>query len=262
MQATDKKYKEHHIFKELDRYIKFYESLAMSVFAFCTVGTKAICNVDSYVYSSIQGTLESIRVILKMGRINDAYALLRKYHDSAIINIYSNLYLENNCSVENVIVKQINNWIQGIEKLPEYRVMAQYIKRDNKLDIINNLLNKDKKYNKIRDRCNDHTHYNFFYNLLLNDNRVYVKGRLMALNTLCEDVKNLFILHMAYVFYFKEHYMSSSDYVDCLECGMTPQDGSQYWVAPFVQEIFDVVIKKERPDIADAIKQHSCMSLL
>lgn len=261
MQATDKKYKEHHIFKDLKRYIKFYESLSMSVFSFCTVGTRAICNIDSYVYSSIKGTLESINVILRMGRMNDAYALLRKYYDSAIINVYSNLYLENNRSIENFIVKQINNWIQGKEKLPEYRIISQYIKVDDKLNAINKLLDKDNRYKKIRDRCNDHIHYNFFHNILLNDNAICMNDRLKILDVFCEDVRNLFILHMAYVFYFLDHYMSSSDYLDYLEVGMTPNEGSQYWVAPFVQDIFDEVIKKERSDIADAIKQHSCMSL-
>jgi hypothetical protein len=53
----------------------------------------------------------------------------------------------------------------------------------------------------------------------------------------------------------------SSHFVDCLECGMTPEEDSQYWVAPFVQNVFDTVFKVARPDIAAAIKQHSCMKL-
>ena len=60
MRVTDEQYQKHHIFEELPEYIEFYNSLAMSVFSFCTMGTTALCNIDSYVYSSIQGTLESI----------------------------------------------------------------------------------------------------------------------------------------------------------------------------------------------------------
>ena len=37
----------------------FYERLAHSGFGFVSVGTRAICNIDSHMYSSIQGTLES-----------------------------------------------------------------------------------------------------------------------------------------------------------------------------------------------------------
>lgn len=91
-------------------------------------GTKAIVNLDTYTYSSIKGTIESIRDILKKGRINDAFALLRKYYDSTMINVYTNLYLEDNFSIKNFIVTQIDNWREGTESIPEYRVISKYIK--------------------------------------------------------------------------------------------------------------------------------------
>ena len=162
MMVTDEEYKNHHVFSELECYIDFYASLSWSVFSFCSTGTNAIYNIDSYVYSSIHGTLESIRNILYNGRINDAYALLRKYYDSVIINVYSNLYLKDHIGVENFIVEKINNWLKGKEQLPEFRVMSNYIRSSDKLAAISKLLNMDDRYKKVRDRCNDHTHYNFF----------------------------------------------------------------------------------------------------
>lgn len=108
MQVTDKAYQEHRVFAELERYAEFYQQLATSVFLFPTMGTKAICSIDTYIYSSMQGTVESIRAILLSGRINDGYALLRKYYDSAVINIYSNLYLYENFSIENFVVEKIS----------------------------------------------------------------------------------------------------------------------------------------------------------
>lgn len=171
VQVTDKAYTEHRIFAELERYAEFYERLAMSVFSFPTMGTKAICSIETYVYSSMQGTLESIKEILLVGRINDAYALLRKYYDSAVINVYSNLYLHDNFSINNFFVEKIQKWLQGKEKLPEYRAMSQYIKGSNTLRPINNLLDVDKRYRHLRSRCNDHTHYNFFQHVMLNETR-------------------------------------------------------------------------------------------
>lgn len=262
MMVKDEEYTQHCIFSELECYMGFYKSLSESVFSFCSMGTTAICNIDTYVYSSIQGTLESISTILKTGRINDAYALLRKYHDSAIINIYSILYLQDHFSIQNFIIEKINNWLHGKEKLPEYRVISSYIRKSDKLTIINEiLLDQDDRYKKIRDRCNDHTHYNFFNNVLLNDNEIYLKNRLHSLNEFSKDVRNIFILHLAYVFYLNNYYMASSDYRDCLECGVTPEEDSQYWVASFIQVIFDEVITKERPDITAAIKQSTKMQL-
>ena len=166
-------YQKHHVFSELDKYIDFYESLSWSVSSFGTTGTNAVINIDTYIFSSIKGTLESIQQILKNGRINDAYALLRKYHDSAIINIYSNLYLDDHVSIEHFIVDKVNNWLKGEDKLPEYRVMSSYIRNSEKVSVINDLLYSDKRYKNIRDRCNDNTHYNFFFNMLLNDHEMY-----------------------------------------------------------------------------------------
>jgi hypothetical protein len=53
----------------------------------------------------------------------------------------------------------------------------------------------------------------------------------------------------------------SSDYIDCLELGMTPEEGSQYWVAPFIQKIFNNLVTLKRPDIAKEIKANSIMKL-
>ena len=259
--TIDNTYKEHQVFTQLSEYADFYKSLAFSIFGFITQGTKAICNIDSYVYSSIQGTLESIKDILIKGRMNDSYALLRKYYDSTIINVYSNLYLNEHFSIDNFVVKKIDNWLKGKEKLPEYRVMSQYIKSSKKLSKITELLDKDKRYKEIRDRCNDHTHYNFYQTVLLNDNEIYLKNRLESLNTFSRDLENIFVLHFSYLFYLNDHYMTSSDYVDSLDCGLTPEEGSQYFVAPFVQKIFDSVIKKNRMDLAEEIKSKSSMKL-
>lgn len=261
MQVTDEAYQKHHTFTELERYVEFYRQLAMSVFKFTTMGTKAICNIDSYVYSSIQGTLESMRTILLAGRINDAYALLRKYYDSAVINIYSNLYLHDNFSIENFIVEEINNWLQGRKKLPEYRLMSQYIKASKTLKPINDVFGADDRYKKIRDRCNDHTHYNFYRHVMLNDNEVYIKNRGCWLDRFSEDMQNLFIFHLGHIFFLNDHYMMSNDHMDVLECGMQPEENSQYWVAPFIQDVFDEIITPKRPDVTSAIKTSSAMQL-
>ena len=259
--TIDNSYKEHRVFTKLSEYADFYKSLSFSIFPFITQGTRASCNIDSYVYSSIQGTLESINDILKKGRINDSYALLRKYYDSIIINVYSNLYLSDNFRIENFIVDKINNWIKGKEKLPEYRVMSQYIRSSKKFSKINKLLHKDKTYKNIRDRCNDHTHYNYFMNVMLNDNEAYLENRLSSLDTFSNDLENIFVLHFSYIFYLNDHYMMSSDYCDSMDCGLTPERDSEYFVAPFVQKVFDSVIKTNRPDVAKEIKSKTSMKL-
>ena len=168
MMVSEEKYRGHKVFSELDEYIDFYRGLSMSVMSFATMGTTAFVSMDTYVYSSIQGTVDSIKTLLEKGRINDCYSLVRKYFDSVIINVYSNLYLQDHRSIESYIVEKINNWLHGKEQLPEYRVMSQYIRKSINLKEVNDLLYATDFYKNVRDRCTDHTHYNYFQNVLLN----------------------------------------------------------------------------------------------
>ena len=260
-QQLEKEYLEHEVFKKLEEYTDFYSSLSFSIMNWHSQGTNAIINIDTYMYSSIQGTIESIKEILSNGRINDSYALLRKFYDSTIINVYSNSYLNDHVNIDGFIVAKIDNWIKGTEKIPEYRVMSQYIKDSPTLGPITSLLQRDRSFKEIRDRCNDHTHYNYFRNLLSNDKDVYMPNRVALLNTFAKDLDDIFIQHFSYIFYLNDHYMMSSDYIDSLELGLTPEENSQYFVAPFIQDIFDKVIKTKRPDLANEIKSKTSMAL-
>jgi hypothetical protein len=264
--ALNKEYLEHTVFGQLTEYADFYRSLSDSTMSWISQGTNSAINIDTYVFSSMQGTLESINDILFKGRINDAYALLRKYYDATIINLYSNLYLSDNFSIDNFIVEKINNWVKGKETIPSFGTMSEYIIKSTKVSEITKLVYsngafKGSSFEDLRQRCNDHTHYLYYHNLLSNDKEVYLQNRLATLDSFSRDLKDIFILHLSYLFYQNDHYMMSSDYVDSLDCGLTPEEDSQYWVASFIQNIFDKIIKVNRPDIAETIKVKTAMKL-
>ena len=95
--ANDKEYQSHKIFTLLDSFIEFYNAVYMLGPDFHTNGViSGWLNIDKVVCGSLAGTLDSVRVVLKQGRINDAYALLRKYHDGIITVIYINVYIAEN----------------------------------------------------------------------------------------------------------------------------------------------------------------------
>lgn len=274
-------YSQHQVFEKLKYYANFYDLLSFLIMGNCTMGIKEITNLDTFSFSSIKGTIESINEVLSNGRINDAYALLRKYYDSTIINIYVNLFLSDNVSIDNFVVEEIEKWrtetetkIQPDHKpkpkakskteiiMPKYGIISDYIKKSNKLVAINKLLNNRKNsYRKIRTRCNDNVHYNFYFNFLLNDNEIHNPDRLEWLNRFSEDIEALFIQHFAYIFYLNDHYMMASNHIDCLDMGMQPKKDSEYWVADFIQDVFDKVIKAKRKDIATAILANTKMQL-
>lgn len=254
-------YIEHPVFEHLTELYDFYDSLSFTTTGSVSRGTLSILNLDTHVFTSISGTIDSIKGILFKGRINDAYALLRKYYDSTIINVYTNLYLEDKFDFDTYIVQQIEDWITGKQTIPEYRIISKYIKDCARLEPITTILKKDGLYKNVRNRCNDHTHYNYYKNIIINDNQLYVKGRPKILDGFSKDLIAIFIQHFAYLFYLKEHYMGSTDYVDALTIGIEPEENSQYWVAPFIQDAFDKIIKPNRPDIAEEIKSKVCMDI-
>jgi hypothetical protein len=55
--------------------------------------------------------------------------------------------------------------------------------------------------------------------------------------------------------------MMSSDFQDSMEMGMVPEEGSQYFVAPFVQKAFNDFVKSDRPDLAALIMLQTSMQL-
>ncbi|WP_316778810.1 hypothetical protein [Pedobacter antarcticus] len=261
MDIKSKDYQEHEIFERIEYFMEFYDFLSDNVMLFVSMGTKSIINIETYMFMSMKGTLDSIKCLLKIGRINDAYALLRKFYDSIYINVYTTLYLQDNFDIKNFIVLKIQKWLEGAEQLPSHREISNYIRDSAALKNINAILYRDKRYNKIRDICNDNTHYNFYQNVLLNDNRIYISNRIDHLNGLYKGITQLMIMHVSYIFILNDHYMSSSDYRDHLEVGMSAPKDSEYWVASSVQEFFDSIIKKNRPDLADLIKSTITMHL-
>lgn len=257
----DKFHLQHPIFSQLEEYIDFYDMFSISTLGWIKHGIASAINFDTYVFSSMKGTLESIKEVLKNLRIADAYALLRRYYDSTIINVYTNLYLEEHFNIETYFVPEIEDWLKGKKKIPEYRIMSQYIRNSSRLSEITSLLFQDERYKDIRNRCNEHTHYNFYRHVLINDNEIYHPERMKMLDKLGNDVEAVFIQHLAQIFYLNDHYMMSSDYADYMDMGLTPPEGSQYFVASFIQDIFNKVIRVKRPDVAEAIKAHTSMAL-
>lgn len=259
--------KAHVVFDELAYLKNFYEQLSMGVFQWGRSGVHTIGNIDSNLYSSSAGTLDSIALVLSNARIADAYALLRRFQDSAVLNLFvdelSNEW-ESTLSQENLPVAGITtveDWINGKTSIPEYRVMSKKIREAPRLQPLNGLLYADHRYKELRERCNSYTHFNFYKNVLANDNEIHFPQRSQLFERIRLDIVDLALLHMSYVFFAMPHYLMSRDHLDCLEMGMKPDEGSEYWVAPYAQEFFDKYFKPYRPDLATLILETTSMQL-
>ena len=254
----DKSVKLHSIHHDLNEFIEFYDGLSFTVMNFLPLGTKALFNFDTYIYEAMKGTLESILVLVQNGRINDAYALLRKFFDISLINVYVNLYLKREYTVDKFVVEKVQNWLSGQEKIPEYKVIRSYI-ASSELKYIQKELSKF-PYREIRERCNDHMHYNFFNNLMMNTH-VFGSEKNKKLDLFSKDIRYVVLLNISYIFYLNPHYMSSGDIFDYLDSYSDIPEEMQYQVAPYIQNIFKILIDKEAVSIGQMIRKNTNMRL-
>lgn len=83
------KYYKHKIFEFLEDLYYFYGFIATSS---CDTADGLMItgkfSVGYHIYSSIQGTIESIKILIYAGRLNDVFALSRKYDDAILTVLY------------------------------------------------------------------------------------------------------------------------------------------------------------------------------
>ena len=261
----DEELRKHACFELLGECVEFYDRLSYSTFGYITVGItgkteEMPVTLDSDIFLSISGSMKSIKRNLYGGQINDVYALIRKYYDVIIINTYEIILLKTEISIENFIVEKIDKWLKGEEKLPRFKEMNELIGKCEDLKSINRIFSKDNRYKNIRDRCNDHTHSNYFQYMQLNS-KINIQNGKTYIDKINDDLLDLIVLHFAYLFTLNGHYMTSSDYIDCLDLNIEPEEDSKYWVASFIQGFFNKYIKIRRPDISKEIINNTFMYL-
>lgn len=245
-------YLKHKVFEDLKYMMKFYDSISTSCYCFATTGTHGIINYASYVYQAIEGTLDSITILLESGRINDAYTLIRKLFDDILLDIYIDVLLKDKFCIEYIFVQEVNEWIQGKLHIPGTKKILQCLKESQRTKDLYPLFGWNTYLKKNRELLDDSVHSNRFQLLLLNCNTVYIDCREQHLNN-CEVMLNqLFLIHLSFIFHLNSHYLMASDYMDYLGMGETPPDGRENWIAPFAQNAFDKIIRPHK-DIANFI---------
>ena len=253
-------YLKHKVFDDLKFMMQFYDSISMSCFSFIASGTRGITNYASYVYTAIEGTLDSISILLTKGRINDAYTLIRKLFDDILLEIFMDVTLKEKFSLDNFFVEEVNEWIQGKHRIPKTEKILKCLEKSEKTKDLYPLFGWDTYLKKNRELLDDSVHSNRFHLMLLNCNTVYLEDRERHLKN-CEIILNqLFLLHLSFIFHLNPQYLMASDYMDCMEMGMTPPDGSENWIARFAQEAFDRYIKKNTI-LAAFVKEHCSLNI-
>ncbi len=272
-------YYNHRIFTLLSDLESFYELLSDNSLGHADglLLTQKLSIVNK-IYASMQGSIESIKILVYIGRLNDAFALARKYYDAVTTDIYQsiltkkeeNSFLEDNKNLKdlwnNSVVRAWTYAQQHLYDSPSrnnkgqvrtYEDINNALKglNDNLFKIITDIKSKERK--KI---CNDNMHYNSWDNFVLNVNESFDnKIKIKALDDLFENLQIALCYHFAYIYILHPEYYSSSDYIEALEMGVVPETDSQYWVAPIVQVIFDKYIKTYNQELSEFILTYKNM---
>ena len=250
-------YYNHKIFAMLSDLESFYGFLSDSSFG--NVDGLFLTQKISYqnkIYASMQGSIESIKILVYIGRLNDAFALVRKYYDAVDTDIYQSIltkeeekdFLDNGPSKNSVIsawaYAQEHLYDKPSKKDPPPRT---YVNKNRALKKLDNELFKitsDIKKKQSKEICNDNMHYNSWDNFVLNANESFDStNKINALYEMFENISIVICYHFSYIYRLHSEYYSSSDYGDALDMGISPEADSQYWVAPIVQDVFDKYIK-------------------
>ena len=153
-------YLKHKVFDDLKYMREFYDSLSYSCYYFVASGTKGIGNYASYVYSAIEGTVDSITTLLTKGRINDAYTLIRKLFDDILLEIYIDVTLKDKFCLENYIVEEVNEWIQGKHRIPKSDKILKCIETSERTRDLYPFFGWDTYLGKNRELLDDSVHSN------------------------------------------------------------------------------------------------------
>ncbi len=195
------------------------------------------------ILQSATQTLQSLLVCAEYGNIADTHMLLRKYRD----DLFFYLYIIVTCDSENLARKDelsrqeqcicswINNELTNLnisEVLKEIatskRCKSAVIKYGLKVE-----------FDQIGSTLNNYTHGNgrTYYN------RLYSHYQNCEIENISADMSHM-LQYITITFIFllvilRPGTIMATDYIDALDTFMAPEEGSQYWVAPFVSHFVE-----------------------
>ena len=239
-----KSYFEHQVFNDIVLMREFYDDLSMGCFPFVPTGTSAVLNYASYVFSAMEGTLDSIETLLKKGRINDAYVLVRKMYDDILVEIYINVVRKEKYDwMKKRIVEDAELWLRGKIRIPKIKTLLTFLRDAKCSKDLYPYFGWETYLRNNRNLLDDSVHSNRYSRLLLNCNDIALPDREKHLKNIDIVLQQIFTIHLSYIFHLNPEYLMSSDYMDYTNIGETPPKGCENWIAPYAQKAFDKYIK-------------------
>jgi hypothetical protein len=256
----NKIYAKHSVFKTTDKIINFYHWAANYLSRYISVGVQSLRNFEVDLFLSIKNTIESIKMILYHGKIGDAYALLRRYHDAVIMETFITLNKWENLDFKTLTEEFTQNWYDGNKSMPQYRDMITFINESEKVAKLIPLFHPHFSNEVIRKRCNEYSHYNFYHTTTMNSGVPVSKDQYDCIEQFAADIESLFILHVSYFLFIRQRTLVGNVMRTDPEKYLR-EPNAKWPVDQAIQDIFNEFILKNRPDIAQFLIESTCMQL-
>lgn len=201
----------------------------------------------SVILDSATRTMESIRYCCLNANFADAYSLLRKYRDDLFYYVYL-FAVSDDCDLMQFVnidelkdeEKKIWDWAHNKQKDLHIGYVLQVIASRPSVGAAVKKFNLKDSFINLGDKLNDYVHSNgrSFYNESYE--RLSIREKIKdKCEEFCEAATYITVVFIFLSVLINPLYIMSSDYVDYLDCGEIPPEGSQYWVAPFVLEFMN-----------------------
>ncbi len=204
-----------------------------------------VCNKKIFslqvVITSLELTMGSIISCCENACIADAYTLMRKARDDLFFYLYILVYdslLKSGDKTENLkkMENTITRWCRNELKNFNIGQVLQGIENADYLRSVVEKYNLKKSFDEIGKHLNNYVHGNGhrFYNKNAN---IYSHDELaIEYNNIVKNAKYITIVFLFLLILCAPHLIMSEDYIDYLEFNEMPPEGSQYWVAPFIEK--------------------------
>lgn len=123
-------YQNHSVFKLIEHMKDYYDGVSDTCFHFIPEGTSRVTNYALYVYLSLHYTPNSIRMLLKVRHITDAFVLIRKLFDTVLVEIYFDMVRKDKFDwMECFVVNDVDEWLKGKHRIPRTEKILNVLKK-------------------------------------------------------------------------------------------------------------------------------------
>jgi hypothetical protein len=239
-------YSEHAIFTDLACYQSLYQALGSNAFDWASY--KSVSKHHSFDTNDwprfyiMSFTFDSLHLVLQAGRINDAYALSRKYADLIVICLY---IIFNSVNPTDQFKDAFKTWLNNPKPLENPWKLSILSTEDYVVgqasEQVKQIINLRKDTEDAMKLCNAHIHLiDYSYGIFNLDGKRFDQWTDL-LDELQEHLRSLVLAHTAYLFSLRANYL--------LKLAVRRIDETV--IDPIVIGYIDTILKPNKPELAD-----------